>query len=270
MTMTVRSMRGAVAGAGALACVAVLTAQTVVSRVGLSEADARQMFGEALVGVASPGAAAKPFLALPPAARAAVVTDAVAWAKAYVNSAAFKKSWAEKRDQNKPEPPAVGASAADDVKAQSADQQKQIDDLKKTIAQLPPDQQKQMQAVVDQMVAQMNAAAKDPKYQAAMQQGAENNRASKQKDYQDALAAWQHDYPADPNVAVARRLRDFLTMSADVNFDAKLAARNGVKTFVDPAFEGKPDAWKMCFRAGREATSAARAAAQAWLKELGQ
>jgi len=69
---------------------------------------------------------------------------------------------------------------------------------------------------------------------------------------------------------VARRLREFLTMSADVNFDAKLVTSNGAKLFADPALQGKPDAWKMCFRAGREATAAARTAAQAWLKELGQ
>ena len=268
--MTPRSARGSLVGASLAIATATLVAQTVLTRVGLSEADARQMFGEALVGVASPGAAAKPFLALSPSARAAVVTDAVGWARIYVNSAAFKKAWAEKRDQNKPDAPALTGSAADDLKKQNADQQKQIDDLRKTIAQLPADQQKQMQAVVDQMVAQMNEAAKDPKYQALMQQGAEANRAGKQKQYQDALAEWQRDYPADPNVAVARRLREFLTMSADVNFDAKLVTRSGVKTFADPALEGKPDAWKICFRAGREATTAARAAAQAWLKEMGQ
>jgi hypothetical protein len=247
-----RSTRAVLVSAGVLGCAVALAAQTVLSRVGMSDADARQIFGEAIVGAASPGAAARPFLALAPSARAAVVTEAVAWAKAYVSSAPFKKAWAEKRDENKPDPPALTGSASDDVKKQSADQQKQ------------------MQAVVDQMVAQMNETAKDPKYQALMQQGAENNRASKQKEYQNAVASWQHDYPADPNVAIARRLREFLTMSADVNFDAKLVARNGVKTFADPAFEGKPDAWKMCFRAGREATTAARAAAQTWLKELGQ
>jgi hypothetical protein len=265
-----RSTRAVLVSAGVLGCAVALAAQTVLSRVVLWDADARQIFGEAIVGVASPGAAARPFLALAPSARAAVVTEAVAWARAYASSAPFKKAWAEKRDQNKPDPPALTGSASDDVKKQSADQLKQLDELKKTIAQLPPDQQKQMQAVMDQMVAQMNDAAKDPKYQALMQQGAESNRASKQKEYQDAVASWQHDYPADPNVAIARRLRDFLTMSADVNFDAKLVTRNGGRTFADPAFEGKPDAWKMCFRAGRDATTAARAAAQTWLKEMGQ
>lgn len=253
-----------VAGATALA------AQTVLSRVGLSEADARQIVGDAIVGIASPGAAARPFLALSPRARAAVVTDAVAWAKAYVNSAGFKKAWAETRDQNKPDAPALTHSAAGDVQKQNADQQKQIEDLRKTVAQLPPDQQKQMQAVVDQMIAQLNDAAKDPKYQALMQQSAETNRSSKEKAYQDALASWQRDDPADPNAAVARRLRDFLAMSADVRFDATLVTAGGRRTFADPALEGKPEAWKMCFRAGREATMAARTAAQAWLKELGQ
>ena len=37
----------------------------------------------------------------------------------------------------------------------------------------------------------------------------------------------------------------------------------------NPAYERKPGQWKMCYRAGKEATAAARAAVQAWLKELG-
>ena len=41
------------------------------------------------------------------------------------------------------------------------------------------------------------------------------------------------------------------------------------QAFENAAYEQKPSQWKMCFRAGKEATGAARATAQAWLKELG-
>jgi hypothetical protein len=265
--MSARTSRGVLV-AGLVGVVSIgLAAQTVLSRVGLSENDARNTFMQSMIGIASPGAATRPFLALAPAARAAVVTDAVSWAKVYANSAPFKKAWADERTQNKPEAP---QSDTDAQKQQAADQQKQVEDMKKTIASLPPDQQKQMQAMVDQMMAQQAALQKDPKYQALVKQSADETKNRTQKDYADATARWQKDYPADPNVAIGRRLHDFLTMSADVNFDAKLVASDGRKTFVDPAFEAKPKAWKMCFRAGREATAAARAAAQAWLKEIGQ
>lgn len=265
--MSIRALR-AVLVAGLVGLVSIeLAAQAVLAKVGVSENDARNTFMQSMIGVASPGAATRPFLALSPTSRAAVVTDVVSWAKAYANSAAFKRAWADERAQNTPETP---QSDADAQKQQTEDQQKQIDDLKKTIAGLPPDQQKQVQAMVDQMTAQQAALQKDPKYQALVKQSADETRTRRQKDYADATAQWQKQYPADPNVAVGRRLHDFLAVSADVNFDAKLVTKGPVKTFADPAFESKPDAWKMCFRAGREATAAARAAAQAWLQEIGQ
>src|SRR5262249_34386946 len=68
---------------------------------------------------------------------------------------------------------------------------------------------------------------------------------------------------------VARRLREFLQLSADVDFDARLKTQDGRSVFENPAYQAKSSQWKMCFRAGREATAAARAAVQAWLTELG-
>jgi hypothetical protein len=244
-----------------------LAAQTVLSTVGLSDTDARITFMQSMIGMGSPGAATRPFLALGPSARAAAVVDAVAWAKAYAATPAFKKAWADQRTQNQPDAP---LSDADAQTRQARDQQKQIDDMKKTIASLPADQQKQMQAMVDQMLVQQAAIEKDPSYQALVAQAAIESKARAAKDYADATTRWQQDYPADPTLLIARRLREFLAMSADVNFDAKLVTTGGRKTFADPSLEAKPAGWKMCFRAGREATAAARAAAQAWLKELGQ
>jgi hypothetical protein len=38
--------------------------------------------------------------------------------------------------------------------------------------------------------------------------------------------------------------------------------------FADEKLEAKPAEWKLCFRAGKEATGAARAFAEGWLAEL--
>lgn len=269
-------MRPRRSGPGALLLAALVigpalgAAQAGLARVGASEADAERAFGQAMIGLASPGAASRPFLALTPASRASVVTEVVAWAKTYVASPAFARTWADMRAHAKPAAPALSASADADLKQQAADAQKQIDDVRKSLATLPADQQKAMQPVLDQLVAQLTAQQNDPKYQALMRQSAEGNRANQQQQYQDALAAWQRDYPADPGQVVARRLRAFLTMSADVTFDAPLVSHGPVQVFADPTLEAKSAAWKLCFRAGREATAAARAAAQAWLTALRQ
>ena len=38
--------------------------------------------------------------------------------------------------------------------------------------------------------------------------------------------------------------------------------------FADAALESKPKEWKLCFRAGKPSTDAARAFAQKWLGDL--
>ncbi|MFZ5441247.1 MAG: hypothetical protein ACOZQL_14660 [Myxococcota bacterium] len=64
------------------------------------------------------------------------------------------------------------------------------------------------------------------------------------------------------------RLSWFLDETKRIDFQAKLVEDNGRKYFVDPKLEAKPNWWKLCFRAGPEATSAAREVATAWLAEL--
>jgi hypothetical protein len=45
--------------------------------------------------------------------------------------------------------------------------------------------------------------------------------------------------------------------------------KNGKLVFDREEFQSKSSQWKMCYRAGPEATGAARTAVQAWLKDLG-
>jgi len=70
--------------------------------------------------------------------------------------------------------------------------------------------------------------------------------------------------PSDPSELIKKRLQEFLDVSANVNFDAKLIGYS----FADPVYESKSQQWKACYRAGREVIAAAREEAQIWLKEL--
>jgi len=67
---------------------------------------------------------------------------------------------------------------------------------------------------------------------------------------------------------VAMRLRAFLDATRDLDFTAKLVEEGKVRKFADPALEAKPSEWKMCFRAGKPATDAAREFARKWLADL--
>lgn len=88
--------------------------------------------------------------------------------------------------------------------------------------------------------------------------------------FKEELAEWEKQYPADPKVLVVRRLREFLALSATVNFTARLEQRPDKQMrFADPELEEKPAEWKLLFRAGKPAVDAARAAAGEWLKAIG-
>ncbi|HTK18449.1 MAG TPA: hypothetical protein VL442_03000 [Mucilaginibacter sp.] len=71
--------------------------------------------------------------------------------------------------------------------------------------------------------------------------------------------------PADPAELVRNRLKEFLEVSATVDFDAKLIG----KTFSDPTYESKDQKWKMYFRAGKPVIDAAREEVKKWLQETG-
>lgn len=95
-------------------------------------------------------------------------------------------------------------------------------------------------------------------------------RASDRERYAKDLREFDEKHPVDSRMAVANLLQRFLDACHDVDFDAKLISSGGRTAFAKTEYEQKPGEWKMCFRAGREPMTAARTAAQAWLKELGR
>ena len=235
--------------------------------LGLSDRDARQNFLDSISnGYPSIGMAGKAFVALPVAARVTAIDALFAWMKVCTNSAAFKTTYAQSRDNRKPTPPKVDGTVDDELKKKQDEQTKGLEDSRKALAMLPADQRAQMEA----MFTQMQAQTKDPAMQAMLRAGIEAERKRDQENYDSDLKKWQRDYPVDPGVLVARRLQAFLKLSADVDFSAKLVTQSGHNRFADQAFESKSSDWKMCFRAGKEAVTEARTAATNWLKELPQ
>jgi hypothetical protein len=70
-------------------------------------------------------------------------------------------------------------------------------------------------------------------------------------------------------VLIAARLHQFLELSQDSAFDAKLVPKGGGKMkFADPQYETKSNQWKLCYRVGREPVQAARSFAIEWLRQI--
>ena len=206
-----------------------------------------------------------------PAARAELVTGAVAWAKAYVASTEFQAAYATVREAQKPREPTFVGTAEEEFRKKQAEQQAEQDkstaELKATLPQLPPETRKAVEEGM-KAAAEMQAKMDTPEMRKMMIDGITMERASKKQEYERDLQTWQTNFPESPRALVVKRLQKFLADTKDVDFDAALTTRNGRKVFVKEEYEAKPGEWKQAFRAGREAVTAARTAVQAWLTEL--
>jgi transketolase len=257
----------------ALALLAVFAAaqagSEALTKLGLTAASAKTDVLETLAtGSAYNDAAFKAFKALTPAARASIVKSGLAWIKAYVATPEFAAAYAKLREGEKPQPPDAVPSAEEQIKKQKDDFEKQVAEMRKGMAGLDAATRKSMEDTIKQMQAQYEKMEKDPQQKETFRQMVEAQREENKTQYAEQLKVWEEQYPSDLRRLIQNRIREFLEISADVDYAAKLIPRGKLQRFAEANYEEKPAAWKICFRAGKEATEAARVFAQAWLAEL--
>lgn len=264
-----------VAAAIASATVGAVSAQGVLAQLGLTEAVARRLLFDQVRGagigdrrseIATVGHRA--FYKLPRAARGPAATALFAWARAYVDSPAFKTAYDEFR---KGAVPATEAAPADSlaaaVKAQIDEMLAGIEQIKASAASLPPPDRARMLATVEAQEAQV----RDPKFAAQLRTALEMERGDRARSDEASAREANERYPADPRRIFARHLRAFLDDTADADFSVRTISLTGGADgieFVDPWPRQKPVMWQLAVIAGPEATAAARAAAEAWLEEI--
>ena len=209
------------------------------------------------------------FKSLSPEARAAAISSGAEFAKAYVNSDAFKKQYAAMRQREAPTAPEAPKPWAEQRAAQNAEFEKSMQQMKENIPKMPPDMQKTMQETMASIKAQHDAQDKDADYQAMMEKSVTMGYDAQKQNYARDLKKFYDEHPEDPNLLVAARLKQFLADTADVPAQAELVSQAGAHSrFADPKYERKNDFWKRCFRAGKPALDAARAAAEGWLASI--
>jgi hypothetical protein len=241
----------------------------VLAKLNLAPVAAKAEVLESLAGgTVYNEAAFKVFKSLPGPARETVVRAGLAWIKSYAASAEFKAAYAARREQEKPEPLAPRPSADEQIAKMKADMEKSISETRKNMSALDAETRKIMEASIQQMRAQMEQMEKDEGQRTLMRQMAETAVAEDKKGHEEKLKEWERRYPADPRSLIKSRIREFLAVSAGVDFAAKLLPRGDKMVFAGDQYEQKPAEWKLCFRAGKEATAAARAVAVTWLAEL--
>jgi hypothetical protein len=258
----------------ALASGAGVGAQSVLAQLGLTETAARSfIMSEAESTVTNRRSpivetGRRAFYKLPAAARGPAATALFAWAKAYVGSPAFKTAYAQRRrDVLGPDAPPAQPSIDDEVRAQIKEMKESLVQSRQMAASLPPANAAQLLKSIEEQEAKI----KSGEFEKLLRMGLGANRDERAE--RDAAAANENDerYPTDPTRIFVRRLRQFLDATADVNFSARTinltGGPDGIE-FRDKADRQRNWMWQEAVIVGPEATAAARAAAQAWLKEI--
>jgi hypothetical protein len=256
-------------GLAACAWAGVILAQSALANLGVNEATATRVVEDWLdSGYLNVSAVAKSFKAAVPAGRVTLVKDAMGWAKTYTESAAFKAEYEKRRQADTPTPPKFDGTVDDELARQRAERQKSVEEMRKGLAQMTPEMRKSLEAAIKEIEASNQKIDTDPKMVAMFRQMVELQRAGEQEAHQKRLEAHEKRFPPNPKTLIARRLQEFLDLSKDVDFDAKLVPAGSKMRFADPRYEEKSPEWKLYYRAGRDAVAAAREVAQAWLKAL--
>lgn len=250
-----------------------LAAQSALAQLGLAEAQAREFV---LNEIKSPAhsrgadivvAGTRGFLKLPASARGAAATALFAWAKTYVNSPVFKASYASYRQGRIPTERPYALSVEDHVKKDLDDQLAGIEQIRQQAEKMSAKDREMILEKLKQARAQLT----DPALVEMLRKQEADKRARERGRAAEIAVEVEATTPADPRKLFAHRLREFLTATADVNFAARTMSLTGGPDgieFLDKADREKPWMWQAAVIVGREATVAARAAAETWLKEI--
>lgn len=268
--LTAMNRRALIGTVTAIAVGATLTAQSVTTQLGITEGRAKEaVFDSFMAGALSLAGKAEVFTAATPQMRVAMVNAAATLARAFVESDEFTRRYADHREANGPDPLPAEQTADQVLAKQRAGFEQQVEALRKQFVDdsITPEQKATIEQGFEAMRARFTEMEKGPQ-KAELESMLKEQRARQVGAHAAATRAFEAAYPADPRALVAMRLRAFLDISKDVAVDARLVTQDTVQRFVDPVLEARPREWKMCFRAGRPATDAARQFAGKWLSEL--
>jgi hypothetical protein len=243
-------------------------AQDHLATLGITAGRAREaVFDSFITDTISIAGQSEAFKAASTGTRVALVNFALSLARTFAESDDFKRRYADHREANGPDPLPVEPNVDEMLAKQRAGFEAQVEQMRKLFDQITPEQRATLEEGWKDMRAQLTDMETGPR-RAEFEKALREQRAMHIHAREVAMKQLDAVWPADHRVLVADRLRHFLEVSSDIAYEARLVDSNGKKVFADPTLEAKPKEWKMCFRAGKPATDAARAYAQKWLNEL--
>lgn len=200
--------------------------------------------------------------------RAAIVKDIAQYAKQFASSPEYLKQYKELKESHKPEPHKLESPELfreNRIKAAREGVRLTEESLKKAPAEMKAIFEKSLDAAKQNL-----KQTEDPnnKYIKAYAQNFANTEKLMKESYEKLLKDWEEKYPTNHLLYIKKRLEYFLEATQDIDFNAELVDKKGIKYFVKQEYESKGDHWKLGFRAGKEAVTSARAFAQQWANEI--
>ena len=203
--------------------------------------------------------------------KAAMVSVVGDYVKSYVASDEFLQRYKEFKEQQKPTPPEKPQTAKEMKEAQKASIKEGIENLKKTKAAMPKDQQATFDETIKSFQDQLkdlddpNKSIYNDDFDKMMQQSYQQQIS----EYNTKVDEWNKQYPDNPKPMIKKWLQAFLDASKDIDYTAKtIDGEYGKKLFASTVYERKPYEWKLFYRVGKETVDAGRKYAEAWLNEL--
>jgi hypothetical protein len=242
--------------------------QSYLADLGISEGRAKEAVFDSFVGdTASLAGKPEAFKAAPAATKVGMVNFALTLARTFAESDEFTRRYADHREANGPDPLPEEQTVDAVLAKQRAGFEEQVIEMQKLFDQITPEQRATLEQGWDDMRRQLTEMETGPR-RAELEKALRQTRTAAVREREAALQELEKVYPTDPRALVATRLKRFLDVSKDLAYDARLVDRDGKRVFADPALEARPAEWKLCFRAGKPATDAARSFAQKWLSDL--
>ncbi len=201
--------------------------------------------------------------------RGAVVQDLATYAKQYCNSDAFKRSYAALKESNKPGP-AEKVETPEEMRISTIKMAKDyLRQTEESIKKATPEMKKMYEQMLEGAKKNLKDA-EDPNNNMMKNyaQHYEELKKSIQDSYDHRIQEWEKKYPANHLLYVKEKLQAYLDATADIDFNAELIEKKGVKYFVNSAYERKGNRWKLAFRAGKEAVETGRDFARQWIAEI--
>jgi hypothetical protein len=196
--------------------------------------------------------------------------DLLAYTKQYLSGPSFKAAYDKMRKDSKPSEPVDYTRPKEQIRQEKiAEAKKNLATTENTISTANADMKKIMQPILE-MHKKNLADYQNPNSQTIemLYQSELDRRKRDMEDYRKYSSQWEKDYPEDCRIFVKRRIQNYLTLAASVDFSATTHEKNGRQIFDKQEFQYKSNDWKMIYRAGKDVYNVAKPFTEKWIQEL--